>query len=598
MKFIKMRKGRHVNLTVTCVALIAGLLMAMPQQATAQEVRVDLDRNTAGVQSDLQVTPAGGAATIQGSVVVTGAATDMVADYAVEVALSNSGGGDSANCVNTSFSNGEITSAFASELCQANFFRRSNLFVNPAIAVGDDLELTVFNFDVELTIADGETVSFDFTSTASNSQLGMTVNNSPRTFGDGTQSPISTVGAAVRTGDVGTPTETPTTPPATFTPAPDCDDSGYYILDSLGGRHPVGTDVVQITGSLYYGRDVARDMENVTRDPAGAPTADLAVLDTFGAVQFVQNPANAPVQMFYFPEGTDPACGFAVDVIMTSDSQGFWVLTEAGGIFRAGTALPGGESAQLGGAAADLCSALNIPFGGSVPRDANVGDGTGRGMIKAVGFTVVEGASAANPTGYVILDSQGGHYIYDGNGAVLDDGTANSVLAGGTAYPFFRGLDIARDIELHPAGTNVAGLVIYDGWGGIHPVPVEFDLVNDPPQTQVAFLRNMAPAQTTNVGLPYIVAGFDDNGGTAGTVLDVDSIFRDIEFCATTGGNGVYTMDAYGAVFAFGNTRANADNTSPRFTGGPYFFPDKFARDLEPQTETGFETDMGVVVVR
>ena len=41
-----------------------------------------------------------------------------------------------------------------------------------------------------------------------------------------------------------------------------------------------------------------------------------------------------------------------------------------------------------------------------------------------------------------------------------------------TAYvwPFFPGLDIARDIELH--GTQ-QGVVILDGWDGIHPVPVD-----------------------------------------------------------------------------------------------------------------------------
>ncbi|MCA9450989.1 MAG: hypothetical protein KC931_27965, partial [Candidatus Omnitrophica bacterium] len=133
--------------------------------------------------------------------------------------------------------------------------------------------------------------------------------------------------------------------------------------------------------------------------------------------------------------------------------------------------------------------------------------------------------------------------------------------------------------------------------GGIHPVPVGFDLVNDPPLTQVAFLRNMAPAQTTNVGLPYIVAGFDDNGSAdpGNSVLDVDSIFRDIEFCAASGGDGVYVLDAYGAVFAFGNTRAAAEGVAPRFTGGPYFFPAKLARDLEPQTEVEPETDLAPV---
>ncbi|MCA9410470.1 MAG: hypothetical protein KC931_00130 [Candidatus Omnitrophica bacterium] len=597
MKFLEMNKGRLARLSIAFLVAALSVLVMQPQaMAQSQAVQIDLDRNADGIQSALEVTPSGGAAAIQGAVVVTGAISDTVGQYAIEVQASNDGGGDAVDCTMTTFADGEITSNLGSELCTANAFRKSRLFVSPEVQIGDDGVLTVFTFDVSLMIADGESVAFSFTSTATNPQFGITVNSQARTFGGTSSSMIETVGATVSTaGGGGTPTNTPTTPPATFTPAPDCEDTGYYILDSLGGRHDVGTNVVQITGPLYYGRDVARDMENVTMDPTGGPVADLAVLDSYGAVQFVENPGNAPAQMFYFPEGSDPACGYAVDVELTADSQGFWVLTEAGGIFRAGTAFSGGDP-QLGNDAADLCATLNIPFGGGIPRDPNVGDDdvSPRGMISAVGFVVVEGSDAANPDGFVVLDSQGGHYIFDGAGNTLDDGVTNSILSGSTVYPFFPGLDIARDIELHPAKTNTAGLVIYDGWGGIHPVPVGFDLVNDPPLTQVAFLRNMEPAQTTTVGLPYIVAGFDNTGSTSGTVLDVDSIFRDIEFCATTSGDGVYVMDAYGAVFAFGNTRADANSVAPRFTGGPYFFPDKFARDLEPQTEVEPETTFAV----
>lgn len=607
MKFLQMRKGRFASLTLACLFVAAGLMAV--NGAVAQEVRIDLDRSTPAVDDLLAVTPSGGSAVVQGSVVVTGASTDSVKDHAIEVAFTHSGGGDSIDCTGTTFSDGEITSAFGNELCAATFVRRSKLFVNPGVPVGGDGVLTLFNFDVEVIIADGQSISLAFSTTSSNPQLGITVNDAPRTFGAGTQNPINTFGATITGGEPTTPSPTPTEPPATFTPAPDCDDSGYYILDSLGGRHAVGADVVRITGPLYYGRDVARDMENVhipiEPQKGDAPfNSDLAVLDSFGAVQFVENPSAAPVQMFYFPENSNPAAGYAVDVEVASDSEGFWVLTEAGGIFRAGSALPGGQDAQLGGDAQDIIAVLNIPFGGSVPRDPNVGDDevTPKGKIRAVGFVVVQGGDPSNPTGYVVLDSQGGHYTFNGAGDALNDGVANSILSGDTVYPFFRGLDIARDIELHPAGTNVAGLVIYDGWGGIHPVPVGFDLVNDPPLTQVAFLRNEAPAQTTTVGLPYIVAGFDDTGnafgfGQAGAVLDADSIFRDLEFCASTGGDGIYVLDAFGGVFAFGNTRAAAEDVTPRFTGGPYFFPNKFARDLEPQTETEFETDFNGILV-
>lgn len=387
------------------------------------------------------------------------------------------------------------------------------------------------------------------------------------------------------------PTPTPTvspTPTPTF-PAPFCEDLGLYVLDSYGGRHRVGDHVVQITGGLYFGRDVARDMESVDSGDS-TRVADLAVLDSFGAVQFVRNPEAALSQMFYFPEGSSPECGFAVDVEVSNDSTGLWVLTEAGGIFRAGSA-QGDGGAQLGGDAADLCAVLNIPFGGAVPRNSTLPSDDGA-RLRAVGFAVVQSGDPADPEGFIILDSQGGHYLFDGDGNSLDDGTAGSILNAGTVYPFFRGLDIARDVELHPAGTKTAGLAIYDGWGGVHPVPVQ-----PTAGSRVAFLRNDPPI--TSVGLPYIQSGFDDpmteaDEGDPETVgIDVASIFRDLEFCAAPTGDGVYVLDGFGGIFAFGNTRVTPDSVASRFTGAPYFFPAPLARDLEPQTEaeTGFDAE-------
>jgi len=541
---------------------------------TAPRVEIDLDRNTAGIQD--QILDFTGGSVVQGSVVVTGAEATMVADYAVEVSLARTGGGDAVNCAGTTLSNGEITSSFPAELCTAVAFRRSNLFVNPPVAVGADGVLVLFNFDAEILCDDQQSVVFDFTSTADVSLLGLTVNGSPRTFGAGTQNPIETAGATVRCGEGG------------GDPTP-CLDAGYYVLDALGGRHHVGNPV-SIVGSLYFGRDVAEDMELTLSSPdnkGGLPTdPDIAVLDTFGAVQYVSNPGSTPGQTFYWPEGSDPECGYAVDVEIASDNAGFWVLTENGGIYRAGSALPGGEGAQLGGNAADLCSMLGIPFGGGVPRDPNLPT-TDNASIRAVGFVVVQSGDAAAPTGYVVLDSQGGHYIFDGSGNTSTDTTADSVLNPNTAYPFFQGVDIARDIQLPTivlAGKAFAttdptnGLVIYDGWGGVHPVPVM-----PTAGSIVSFLRNDELA----VGLPYLKVGFDDpataedESNPTEVGIDVGSIFKDIEFCAF-GSEGVYVLDGFGGVFAFGSTRSAVDSPAPMFTGSPYFFPNIYARDLEP----------------
>jgi hypothetical protein len=147
--------------------------------------------------------------------------------------------------------------------------------------------------------------------------------------------------------------------------------------------------------------------------------------------------------------------------------------------------------------------------------------------------------------------------------------------------PFFEGLDIARDIELHP---TLEGLLVFDGWGGIHPVPV------DAPDNPVYFANNrVSPTDPTpifNVGLPYIVGGFDnpdteiDEGDASVYGIDAASIFVDLVFCQE--GDGFYTLDKFGGIFAFGSTRSDADLVSPNFQNAPFFFPSQYAVDLEP----------------
>ena len=69
------------------------------------------------------------------------------------------------------------------------------------------------------------------------------------------------------------------------------------------------------------------------------------------------------------------------------------------------------------------------------------------------------------------------------------------------------------------------------------------------------------------------------------TGSDVGSIFKDIAFCQAPTGDGVYVMDKFGGIFAFGNTRTSADSVATRFSNSPYFFPNPLAMDIEIQTE-------------
>ena len=116
-----------------------------------------------------------------------------------------------------------------------------------------------------------------------------------------------------------TPTRTPSLEP-TIAPSPtptedsaDC-DSGYYVLDSLGGRHAVGDPPV-ITGPVFFGWDIARDMERASCNIEGATVEDLVLLDGFGATHFVMNPSCNVLQDFYFIDQVDKyPQGRAVDM--------------------------------------------------------------------------------------------------------------------------------------------------------------------------------------------------------------------------------------------------------------------------------------------
>ncbi len=406
-----------------------------------------------------------------------------------------------------------------------------------------------------------------------------------------TQTPTGTLPTATFTPTpTGTSTATPTaTETATATQGP-C-DSGYYVLDVYGGRHRVGNPIL-ITGSIYFGNDIARDMERATNQ---VPDEDLVVLDGFGAAHFVENPASNIMQDFYFPD-----MDMAVDIQMSADSQGFWVLADDARIYRAGTA--------TGGGAAELPIANLPPVGNEIPtpmRDQAF-VGLGGGSLRAVSLVVIDEDLNSIADGYVVLDSMGGHYHFaDDGSSILPDSSVGSPANSperlldpdAYAWPFFPGLDIARDMELHPTQQ---GVVILDGWDGIHPVPV------DETTNPVFFANNRDPLNPTELitttGMPYVTNGYDDTstpgvdeGDPAVYAADAASIFKDFEFSAGCGA-GFYTLDKFGGVFVFGAAREIDTVPVPQFGNSPYFFPDLFAADMEifdiSEMETEFETDM------
>jgi hypothetical protein len=384
------------------------------------------------------------------------------------------------------------------------------------------------------------------------------------------------------------------------TPTPGC-DSGLYMLVSTGQIIRVGNPVL-ITGGLVLAPDLARDMERAVANNAIPPTEDLVVLDGAGVATFVENPGDNIVQTFVFPVNVSFPNGRAVDLEMSQSSEGFWVLSDFGGIYRAGDTKEALDPALVPGT--DTALTLGYDVGLGAMRDPNLPN-PGGSSLRAVGLTVVDVDAPANRAdGYIILDSQGGHYQINPDGSFVTPGTYSGAPLddphkllepdpgqGGYVYPFFPGLDIARDIEIYPVTQQ--GLVVFDGWGGIHPVPVE--VVSNP----VFYTRNDDPGNPgnliTTVGMPYIIAGFDDpetgadESNAALFGIDAFSIFYDFEFSAGCPESGFYTLDKNGGVFVFGGARPDSNSTAPAWTlpdlSGTQ---DAFDIELFRYDETGF----------
>jgi hypothetical protein len=358
----------------------------------------------------------------------------------------------------------------------------------------------------------------------------------------------------------------------------------------MGGRHQVGNPI-SIMGSVYFGFDIARDLERAVCDIGGATNEDLVVLDGYGAAHFVQNPGCDIMQMFYFGDVKTMEFfpqGRALDIEMSADSKGFWVLTDFGAIYRAGSTKDPSEDPLVPNTDRTGVLGFDIPIIGDLrdPALPNPGGAT----MRAVSFIVIDADHDSRADGYVVLVSMGGRVHFGPDGVEIPPGTYASAPdddpsklldSGAYVWPFFSGLDIARDMELHPTQK---GVVILDGWDGIHPVPV--DRISNP----VYFARNdmslVDPTPVQAVGMPYVVMGYDDpttpedEGDHDQYGIDVASIFRDLEFSAGCE-NGLYTMEAFGGVFVMGPARPIDEEPVPQFGNSPYFFPFQYAESLE-----------------
>ncbi len=369
-------------------------------------------------------------------------------------------------------------------------------------------------------------------------------------------------------------------------------ESGYYVLDALGGRHRVGNPPT-ISGALYFGVAIARDME---RSICGEDQ-DIVVLDGNGVAHFVANSSCDINQDFYLD--SDPSefpHGRAVDVVMTLDNQGFWVLTDYGAIYRAGSAREPGMNALL--PSSDRLGVLGSDIPLNFGRDPNF-PSPGGATLRAVSFIVFDVDDDSVADAYIVLDSQGGRFHIQPDGSHFEPGSLTGFPVNrpfrlwdpaGYAWPYFRGLDIARDMELDP--TQI-GVVIFDGWGGIHPVPV--DVESNPVYFANNRVSNSDPTPRQEIGMPYITKGFDDpategidEGDSSLFGVDAASIFADLELATCSG--GLYTMDRYGSIFTFGSARKLEGDVIAPFNNSPYFFPFRDAVDMEiyPIAETEF----------
>lgn len=279
--------------------------------------------------------------------------------------------------------------------------------------------------------------------------------------------------------------------------APEYD--GLYVLDGFGNVHTVDS-APAITAGIDFGYEVAKDIA-LTGDENGVVDG-LYLLTGFGDVfSFGNAPSYPGVERPYF--GWD----IARDVETAHDytdgvngQSGFFILDGFGGVFPIGD--PSKTYFKL------YRTAQSIEVG----EDRYLYWGWDVAVALEAAVLYDNSLEAIRTNGYYILDKLGGvhwniedeigdiaiapwagvpqpyfgwdiardfeltktgmgYYLLDGYGAIHPVGDAALAFATTTAVaatPFF-GWDIAKDIEIVSTETGaVSGLVLLDGYGGLH----------------------------------------------------------------------------------------------------------------------------------
>lgn len=498
-----------MNARFLMFVLASALLVAPLAIAQTPVVSIDLDRNTAGIQSTIAGTAGG---TIQGEVFVTGNGTvTVVQGFDVRV-LSTAGG--MASVTTASATAGTTNSSSVA----GNYFGRKWLNLDAEAKI--DLPGALFTFDIVLpNPLPAEPIALSFPTSAARVQQGINIdllNSTNLAFGTGElDSPSSSVTTTVvedtptptaTTPPVDTPTDTPvleTTYTPTDTPVDTATDTPVDTpTDTPVTETPTAEDtpVDTVTDTPVPETATATNTPTNTPTETPIPSAPIGyiILDVYGG-QHLHGTAidllpNAPNEYFPFfaaairdatgdiigwsawetaadlamlPNGTDryelTTHGIVWSVIKDATSIEDWTMTDFSTTSGKFVKLaPNGTGAgayvldRFGYVTAygTGCNPALLGLATSVPLPGGLITDPTEEALRALDIEV----NAADDTIYV-LDSNGGVHIKGANAE------AQSALAS-----VYFGWDVARDLEFFNASENYC---VLDGFGGLHPVGAE-----------------------------------------------------------------------------------------------------------------------------
>lgn len=453
---------------IEMLLLIVVLAIAPVASAQLPALQIDLDRNTAGVQVELDKAVLSGGDTIQGALHLTGTGSiTKVEGFQLRVDVAPTGSMDS---VSTAGKGADTSDA------SSDYFEM--IWLQIPIGTPDKIDLPgeVFTFDLVLPspLPSGDITFSSVTTADSSGKTGITTDimagsilnidgtviDIPTSIISEGQAPTDTPTDAVTEtptitptftftdiptdtptdGVTETPTITPTnTPTAILTDTPtdtptESEEMGYVLLDGYGAQHLQGTAVALMPdfnneNELFpwFGVNIARDIEFLSDN------STRVLLSGYGQVATVVKGAtttydNSLVDMM------DDKCVS----IKPSSSGGYYILDKYGEVIILGSA---------NNALAGVITGTLLPGG-------RVGEVSEELLLRAVDLEV----NADEDTVYV-LDSFGGVHIQG----------ANAAERGALTRTYF-GWDIARDLEFFSANEYDC---VLDGLGGIHAVSGE-----------------------------------------------------------------------------------------------------------------------------